>query len=61
MASRWIVWEWKKDHSKFVQNYNCKWIANSSQVRRNSFDLKRDAVKALIEREQERLTNKGFI
>jgi len=61
MASRWIVWEWKSDNSKFVQNYNCKWIANSSQVRRNSFDLKRDAVKALIEREQERLTNKGFI
>ena len=61
-ASRWIVWEWKSNNSKFVQNYNTNWNRKSDiGRRRNSFDLKRDAVKALVDREQERLTNKGFI
>ena len=69
-ASRWIVWEWKKYtsnkggnlHYIFEQNYNSECNRKSDIGRRkNSFDLKRDAVKALVEREQERLTNKGFI
>ncbi len=61
-ASRWIVWEWKSNNSKFVQNYNTQWNLKSDiGRRRNSFDLKRDAVKALVAREQKRLTNKGFI
>ena len=61
-ASRWIVWEWLSNNSKFVQDYNTKWNSNSDiGRRRNSFDLKRDAVEALVKCEQERLTNKGFI
>ena len=54
-ASRWIVWEWKTNDSKFVQNYNTKWNSKSDTGRRiNSFDLKRDAVKALVKREQQK-------
>ena len=52
-ASRWIVWEWQtKGNFKFVQNYNTKWNSKSDiGRRRNSFDLKRDAVEALVNRE----------
>ena len=47
MTSRWIVWEWKKDNSKFEQHYSCRWYSKFAG-KHNSFDLKRDAVKALV-------------
>jgi len=59
--SRWKVWEWKskEDEFKFVQHYNCKWYHKFDGVR-NSFSLKRDAVKALVEREHRLIARSDY-